>query len=132
MPPKGEVDPSQRTVEFGLAGAAVVGMGTLLVVAPNALANDTSSAEVEKQALAAFGSNAITRTIESFPAPQTQASTLEIGRTASSGAETEAARHDRRRTACARSELRDVRACRAGASRGLRRQHGVLLFRDVP
>lgn len=90
MPPKGEVDPSQRTVEFGLAGAAVVGMGTLLVVAPNALANDTSSAEVEKQALAAFGSSAITRTIESFPAPQTQTSTLEIGRTASASAETEA------------------------------------------
>jgi hypothetical protein len=65
-------------------------MGTLLVVTPNALANDTSSAEVEKQALAAFGSNAITRTIESFPAPQARASTLELGRTASSDAATEA------------------------------------------
>ena len=88
MPPTAEVDPGQRTAEFGLAGVVVV--GTLLVPSANALANDTSSAEVEKQALAAFGVNAITRSIDSFSAPQARTSTLEIGKAINNTAGSEA------------------------------------------
>jgi hypothetical protein len=77
MPPTGETDPQARiglSARAELAIGAGLGTAALLVPAGDALANDTSNAEVEKQALAAFGVNAVTRSIDSFPAPASTSS----------------------------------------------------------
>lgn len=79
MPPTAETDPAQRTANaqpnIGLRArtklmiGSALGSAALLVSSGNALASNNSSADVEKAALAAFGKNAITRSVDSFPSP---------------------------------------------------------------